>query len=76
MKMRKDISSEPKEVIESRLRYLGEAEARLAVLKARVKGAQHYLRRRDPDQAKEELIYVINEARSLHVHLQAWVNYV
>lgn len=62
--------------IENRIRYLGEAEARLSGLKARAKGAQHFMRRRDPEHAKDELMHVINEARKLHLHLEAWDNYV
>lgn len=68
--------TEAHEIIERRVRYLGEAEARLSGVKARVKGAQHFMRRRERDHAQEELMQLINEARRLHLHLQAWENYV
>lgn len=68
--------AEPPDVIERRMRYLSEADIRLAEVKNRVRGAQHYLRRRERERAQEELMHVINEARKLHLHLEAWENYV
>lgn len=62
--------------VERQVRYLGEAEARLGGLRVRVSTAKHLIRRRDPDHAAEELMQLINEARRLHLHLQAWENYV
>lgn len=64
------------ETIERRLSYLGEAEARLIALKARINGARHFIRRREREHAQDELMHVINEARRLHLHLEAWNNYV
>ncbi len=70
------ITTVEKEVLERRIKYLGEAQARLSEVKARVRGAQHFIRRRDREHAQEELMQLINEARRLHLHLQAWENYV
>lgn len=70
------LTIEEKAVIERRVQYLGETQARLSGVKCRVKCAQHFIRRRERERAQEELIQLINEARRLHLHLQAWENYV
>jgi hypothetical protein len=65
-----------KAAIERQMRYLCEADARLSEIKIRTRGAKHFMRRRDRDHAQHELLQVINEARRLHLHLEAWDSYV
>jgi hypothetical protein len=62
--------------IERQVRYLSEADARLSEVKNRTRCAKHWLSRRDPEHAAEELMHVINEARRLRLHLEAWESYV
>jgi hypothetical protein len=62
--------------IARQMRYLMEADMRLSDVKRRTQCAKHWLRRRDPEHAAEELLHVGNEARRLRLHLAAWENYV
>lgn len=68
----------PEEIasIQRKLRYLSEADARMAEVKNRARGATHFLRRHEREKASEELLHLINEARKLRLHLEAWGNYV
>jgi hypothetical protein len=65
-----------KEVFERRMRYACETEGRLSSMKARVRGAKHFVRRNSPQHAIEELRHVVNEAQRLQLHLEAWDEYM
>jgi hypothetical protein len=67
---------EAKRANQRRMRYNAETTARMTEVLERVRGARHFVRTRRPDAAQDELMHVINEARKLHLHLQAWDNYV
>jgi hypothetical protein len=64
------------EQLNRRLRYLGEANARIAELKSRTKGAAHFLRRHEPEHMEKELYRLRAEVEKLLLHVAAWNDYV
>lgn len=62
--------------VERQMRYLVEADGRLSEIKNRTRCAKHFINRRDPEHAAEELVHLINEARRLLLHFEAWDCYV
>ncbi len=70
------MTTKDRELIEARVRYLCEADARLNGLKVRVRAAKHFIRMRSPQSAKIELGHLTAEADRLDLHLSAWDRYV
>ncbi len=58
------------------MRYLCETNARLSELKIRTKNAKHWIGRRLPAHADDELMHLVYEAEKLRLHLRAWNDYV
>ena len=58
------------------MHYLAETDTRLTELKTRIKNAKHWVRRRQPMKAQEELGHLHAEAHKLTLHLIAWEDYV
>lgn len=66
----------PHAAIQRQLEYLAETDARLTELKTRIQNAKHWVRRREPMKAQEELGHLHAEAHKLTLHLIAWGDYV
>ena len=65
-----------KAALERQMRYLGEIEASLCEITRRIKGARHFVRRREKDHAIDEIIHLAAEAKKLETHLEAWAKHV
>ena len=66
----------PSAAIKRQMEYLAETDSRLHELKIRVRNAKHWVRRRQPMKAKDELGQLHAEAHKLTLHLIAWDDYV
>lgn len=66
----------PAAKIQRQVQYLAETESRLTELKIRTQNAKHWVRRREPMKAQEELGHLHAEAHKLTLHLVAWEDYV
>ena len=62
--------------IERQMHYLCETNARMSELKIRTKNAKHWIGRRLPAYADDELMHLAYEAEKLRLHLRAWNDYV